>query len=236
MKIPERFSPLLQNKILLFQLSGLAILAIVIVVIGALLLTQDSFQSPGSASTTPTPFVVRNFSTSPENASRTVSIYSPITITFPTAIADSQKTRVSVKTDPPILADREWSKNNTTLTLTPQTALTENQQYSLLVTSPVGNYPFSFTATSAAETTKSNLKNAGLSEQQAATKFPWYNNLPLFTGKYFVTFNLKSEVFTAKLFISNPEQTDVLKALVREKLTAMGADLEKYNINWEIEQ
>lgn len=235
MQIPERFSPLFQNKVLLFQLSGLGILAIIIVIIGALLLTQGSTQLPGSTSTTPTPLVVRNFSTSPENASRTVSIYSPIVITFPGTISDAQKMRVTVQADPPILASREWSKNNTTLTLTPQTALSENQQYALLVTSPLGNYPFSFTATSAAETAKSSLKTAGLSEQQVATKFPWYKNLPLFTGKYFVTFNLKSEVFTAKLFLSNPAQTDVLKALVREKLDAMGVDLETYTINWQIE-
>lgn len=229
----HRFSSLTQNKAVLFQLLAFGTLAVIFIVLGIFLLRPSSPTQDGSV-ITPTPQVV--VFTTPNNGASNVGIYDTITLTFSIPLTPDQQRDVAIIADPPILADRQWQEDNKTLVLTPQTALTENQRYRLKIDAPIVKSSLSFTTTTAAQTTKQEITSSGLTEQEVARQYPWYKNLPLFTGKYFVTFDLEKKVFNAKLFISRPAQTNVLKDLIKEHLREMGVDLTKYQIVWEIEE
>lgn len=227
-------SQLRQNKMLLFQLAALSTAIIVAITVIILLLTSpEETKTPPATNVSPT-LISQSVTTIPRNGAVDVGIFDSITITFPKALTSQQQHAISITAIPPILTDRVWQKDNKTLVITPQTALKENQQYTLLIRSPFPSYTLSFTTATEEQAEEKQIRESGLTTTEVNKLYPWYNKLPLFTGKYFVTFDLTKKQFDAKLYPTKPAQVDVLKSTIISHLQAMGVDTTAYKINWQI--
>ncbi|HVZ59079.1 MAG TPA: Ig-like domain-containing protein [Patescibacteria group bacterium] len=217
---------------LLLQLIILGVIAILIVWMIIILLHPS--QNLSGELPSPTPILnPAQVTTSPEDKAQQASIYGPFVFTFPQAITKSSQTHTTITSSPQVVFTRSWDKSGKVLTLTPLTILKENQNYSITVILPEINKTLQFTTTSSQQLRATQAAAEGLTLQQLEQQYPWYSQLPLFTGKYYVTFDLQSRVFHARLNSLNDPQTEVLKQTVTKKLQSLGVDLQRYTIIWE---
>ena len=77
-------------------------------------------------------------------------------------------------------------------------------------------------------------KEAGEWTKNLYDSYPWYNNLPLQSEKYFVYFDVYQKKFIATIY--SPEEKDVLMNEIQSKLNDLNIDSSKYGINWEIKE
>jgi|SRR3989344_4113103 len=67
------------------------------------------------------------------------------------------------------------------------------------------------------------------------TDFPWINELPVHSEKYFVYFDFNTKVFIGKLYPLVSDDVDEIKNEIQNKLTTdLEIPLEQYPIDWKI--
>jgi len=62
--------------------------------------------------------------------------------------------------------------------------------------------------------------------------YPWYDNLPLQTEKYFVYFDIYQKKFIADIYVASEQ--DAIKNEIQSQLKDMGIDTVVYEIAWVI--
>lgn len=75
--------------------------------------------------------------------------------------------------------------------------------------------------------------NFGKWAQDVNRNYPWYNQLPIQTEKYYVYFDLDLKKFIGRLY-ANGQQAENLKTEVMRRLSELGIDTSKYEFQWEI--
>ena len=72
-------------------------------------------------------------------------------------------------------------------------------------------------------------------ENRIATKYPWRRKLPLSSDKYFVYFDFTSKKFIARLYPSQGDNSEQLKAeIIRRLKKQIGIELEKFSLDIDI--
>ncbi|MBI5045384.1 MAG: Ig-like domain-containing protein, partial [Candidatus Levybacteria bacterium] len=170
----------------------------------------------------------------PQDNKENVTIFSPITVQFSRKMTPPEQSGLSIRTTPRVVFIRQWQKDEKTLMLTPESALAENQQYTVVITFGQTTTSVSFTTTSKAGSITNNITQAGLERSDVTRQYPWFNSLPLLSGKYQVNFDLKKKVFVAKLFVYREVEVPVLEQVISDKLKGLGVDLNTYTIVWEV--
>lgn len=224
----------LQNRSILLQL---CVIGLAVIMVGTLVVVllfgeaPSSRPTPGQALPSPTKDIYSI--TSPQDKRNDIGIVDPITISFSQKIAN--EAQVAIFSLPKANFSRKW-KNNTTLILTPQGSLQENKKYILTISTGRQSSEISFTTTTKQAAGVKAAAKAGLSQSQLKAQYPWYDKLPLLSGKYQVDFNLEKKSFYAKLFVFREVEVPVLKQTISDKLKTLGVDLDTYPIIWEVVQ
>lgn len=187
-------------------------------------------------------------STTPLNNTLNYRILQPLSLQFSRPLSGEEKTVVQLISTPTFNTVSKWDDESRNLTLTPTSPLETNREYSVTVVYPKGTYSWKFTTISSDNLTlEDQLQLQTIADQKYATwqaeifkNYPWFNELPVQTKKYFVFFDLGKKSFKAKLYplsegkTSIEKQIESLKSDVLNALQKLGIDTVKYKINWEI--
>lgn len=227
-----------QHKIF-FIFSAILILIIIVVVSLVLLPNTQPENSPALSSDLP-----QIIATSPLNNAFNIQIFPTISATFERSLTPEQKARVIMVLNPTVESTQTWSSTNTTLTLTPTSALEPDQKYTAIIQYLDQTYSWSFTTVAVDNVSTENQIKAqaeadyefGQWDEQNKRNYPWYTLLPIQSPTYFVYFNLDTKSFVAKLYptSSSEEEINQLKTQVQTRLTNLYIPWNDFPIEWKI--
>lgn len=199
---------------------------------------------------TPTPFIstpLSIISVSPTDQGENIDPKTPISVVFSRAVSPSEQETIAIHISPIASGSARWSQDKTTFTFIPTLPLLENTSYSATVIYSSISSPWSFSTASIPplppQVQQGRDQQTQLDQQWSdyqnsiQQNFPWYNSLPLSGDTYFVTFEPHSEKFTANLYPDVSIQTqdaNRMKQEISSQLEALGVDLQKYPIIWNI--
>lgn len=75
-------------------------------------------------------------------------------------------------------------------------------------------------------------ENWGKTYTQTIDKYPWLNEFPIKSDRYFVYFDESKKTFGADIYDKNSVES--IKAEITQKLQSMNIDLKIYPIEWQI--
>ncbi|HET9946965.1 MAG TPA: Ig-like domain-containing protein [Patescibacteria group bacterium] len=200
----------------------------------------------------PTPIPTPPFTiteVAPNDKATDVPLNDPIAISFSRPLSQTEKVQVRLSLIPTASGSAVWSPDNTQLIFTPVSLLAPQASYSATVLFGNQSYNWTFTTSVQQSTTapaqqQSRNIQATFDDQWAQIQkqlyqnFPWYDQLPLSTTDYFVSFDMQQNVLTADLFPKNPNNSSEINGIkqeVQNALKTIGVDLTKITIQWQIQ-
>ncbi len=186
----------------------------------------------------------------PQNQSRAMSIYEPISITFSRPVSSPEQMHIQLTTHPNILGNYSWSEDNTTLTFLPTSPLWTQNTYTINVNYAQNQlYSWSFSTIDDPQDVpiEDQIKNQAEADKDFGewvdsiyTNYPWYDKLPLMTDNYFVYFDLDQKKFISKIYTqgqSTPqEEIQKYQGEIISRLESLGIKTAEFQIEWTSEQ
>lgn len=203
--------------------------------------------SPSPSSTPAGPLTVS--STTPTNNIQNVGLLSEIIIVFSRNTTINEQENIIFSSIPPIDGYTRWSSDGTTMMISPEAPLQNNQSYTALVRWNNQQYEWTFKTEGSTQLSEAEQvakqeeadRNFGQWSEQVNQNYPWLNKLPINTTNYFVYFDLAKNSFVGVLYpksgqsASIDDQTSSFKQEVQTRLTQLEIPYQNFKFEWEVQ-
>ena len=203
-----------------------------------------------NSSQQPTPFVTSPLEvvqTDPADQETDAPLSLAVAITFSRPLDSTEKQTIKLGFTPIASGSSSWSQDNTQLIFTPNN-LAPQASYSATVLFNNSSHSWTFTTGSIQPTVAPGVQQGlnvqakyddlwGQKQQDLYKNYPWYDQLPISTSDYFLSFDIGSNTLYADLFPKDPANViavNQLKQTVLQVLKSIGVNTSRVSIQWTI--
>ena len=175
---------------------------------------------------------VKIVSITPADNASDVGLLPEIKVNFSKNLSSDQQNQVIFTMSPEAEGTTQWESNGKTVVFKVTAPLTSGLSHQLSILYPGGSDTLNFTTKDESSITEEEAlevqtqadKDFGEWQEEIYTKYPWINELPLRTDKYFVYFDIEKGKIFAVIYSTDQNEIATLREEITQNLSKLGID------------